>query len=289
MLLITGRDTYQGSLAIPSSVLDYHLSVPGGRLHFRYSAAAELARLREDGTRLTRQLERAKEDGQRLENENERLRTDLSTLQSQNAHAAYEMQKARDAQTHAEERVQAIWIVNTRLQTDLEAARWALAAERARTVSAVSAIGRLKAEREVLLAALEPTADVSSAPSTNARIEGREPVELEPRPTSSSGSPVKSAPPPHVVAPLAMAVACSSRDMPSSTSRPSKSLLSPPTQHATASAVVSSSSFSASTSSTSQPSRSGLPPTTQAPEVVSSSSGDASPSSAFISKMTKCA
>ncbi|KAJ7508175.1 hypothetical protein B0H11DRAFT_67039 [Mycena galericulata] len=78
-----------------------------------------------------------------------------------------------------------------------------------------------------------------------------------------------------------MAVACSSRDMPSSTSRPSKRLLSPPTQHATASAVVSSGSFSASTSSASQPSRSGLPPTTQAPGVASSSSGDASPSSAL--------
>ncbi|KAJ6579616.1 hypothetical protein DFH09DRAFT_331925 [Mycena vulgaris] len=175
---------------IPSSVLEFQRSASGGAgggLHFQYdipalAAAAAAAtsdpdevvkQLREDGARLTRRLAHAQAEGKRLQEElgreqgqNQRLTVELDATRVQSTHYA---QQAREVRHRAEEQLRVAHSANKSLEKEVELARRALELERSRTLSAVSSIARLRAERDALRAAQVRTSDPGSSPSTSAR------------------------------------------------------------------------------------------------------------------------
>ncbi|KAJ7124508.1 hypothetical protein C8R44DRAFT_917284 [Mycena epipterygia] len=188
---------------IPTSVVDFQRST----LHFRYDMTAlaaaaasdtdEAKQLRADGARLTRKLARAQADGQRLQIElmreqgaTQQLSKELATSRAHGEHAALVVQQARNARVRAEEHLKAAQSANKSLQTELEVARRTLDLERARTVKAVASIGRLRAERDALKAALargpelqtsepepEPLTRTDPGPSPSTSVVKAEPLE----------------------------------------------------------------------------------------------------------------
>ncbi|KAF7331098.1 hypothetical protein MVEN_02450100 [Mycena venus] len=161
---------------IPTSVLDFQRSSAaggGGKLHFNYDMSAvaaavakdrdeEVARLREEGARLARKLAHAQKEGQsvvgelgKAQAETKRVAKELAVVQAQAAHQAAVAQKARGARVQAEEQLRTAQTFNRALQAELEATRKMFETERGRTLNAVTAVARLRAERNTLRDAMQ--------------------------------------------------------------------------------------------------------------------------------------
>ncbi|KAJ7165636.1 hypothetical protein C8R43DRAFT_215576 [Mycena crocata] len=225
------------SPGIPSSVIDFQRLKSGGGLNFRYDLAAvqaaaaepvsrddEVRLLREDNARLMRRFQRAQAHAQSLQGElthaqnenrtlaaqftgvqgnNQRLVADVATVQAQTLRAERALQKARDMRVQSEEQVRTLQAANQSLETELQVARQALEKERARTVSAVSSIAKLKAERDVLRAGASKMREMNAiemrasehrdpADERDVAIDGFVEPSPWPPPSSSSDSPVVS-------------------------------------------------------------------------------------------------
>ncbi|KAJ7196979.1 hypothetical protein GGX14DRAFT_671457 [Mycena pura] len=139
---------------IPASVVEYRRSSSGGGsgLHFQYDtpvtardAVKEIARLREDGTRMLRDLTRSQAEGKRLQIELERAQNDRGVM-------LVELETARKQNTSLADQARGAVQATQRAEKELQEVRRALHGERARAASAVAAVGRLRDELQLELA-----------------------------------------------------------------------------------------------------------------------------------------